>query len=165
MVDINGGPKNGFTWTNLISLGLLVAVLISGGWILFQSQFSSLERSIAEAKVSADKASQLSRDLNAKDIATAIKQSDEHEAQILAIQGELERRRDQFITQYEFKQFEQRYDDLKKRTEILEATRPTADTLQQAVGSLEKRIESLYQLYLELQRRTNPSPVKLSEPR
>jgi hypothetical protein len=112
---------NGFSLSSLLPIGTLVALLVGGSWAVFQTQFTNLEKAIVIAKNSAD-----------------------HDIQVLTNRvNELEHDRIRYLTQEEFRQFETRIEDLKKRVEVIEATRPTADTLQTVSVGLGRQLQAL----------------------
>jgi hypothetical protein len=133
------------SWTTVISAGAFMAVLIGGGWTVFQTQFSSQAAQINENKQLIEQSVRLLQ------------------AQIDRRVGELERRDDALtakaLTQAEFKQFEAnvlaQIEGLRRQIAILEQTRPTTGELQAANRSsqdtaarLEERVRSLEQYLL-----------------
>jgi hypothetical protein len=125
--DPNGGPRGPLTWANLISSVAVIGVAAAGGWTLFQSQFASMEKSIAiQAKINEENARLLAEEFRRFQDASEKDRYDVH----------LELRHD-FIRKDEFNQFEQRLESIQKRLDIIEQTRPTTGELQstaQAVG-------------------------------
>ncbi len=74
------------------------------------------------------------------------------EKTIEAVSQSTGRNRDISIQRDEFREFEQRFDDLKRRIEIVESTRPTADTLGQAIAGVSKRVDALHDDLLALRK-------------
>ena len=135
--NVNHGPAaplGQFTWGNLVATATLAAILFGGSWVLFQAQFANLEKQIVVAKAAEDHDSELLR------------------GHVMELELEL---RNSVLWQREFKQFENQVGDLKRRVELLEQTRPTADTLQTVSTGLKERIDALATAYQNLSTKLN----------
>lgn len=92
------------SWTNVVAVISLFLVVFGGGWTLFQTQISSMERMLKEVQASSERRDNAIRD-------ELQRREAEIKTQIRDIEAELQRRRLEFMSQAEFGQFRNNADD------------------------------------------------------
>lgn len=114
MASNSGNPE--LTWANIIGTIAAAAILAGAGWTLFQTQFNYVEKNTSLVRE------------------TLERRDGEINSRVVKIEDELRSRRELFIDQKMFDQYQLRIDNsvkvLTDRLNVLEQTRPTTGELQ-----------------------------------
>jgi len=141
-------PAPMFNWGTVISASAVMIAVLSGGWGLFQTQLGGLEKEINQIRLHADKSDD---DLRVE----LVRRETELRDAIRAIVTELERRRNEFPTQFEFRQFEKNMESrmtlTQKQIEILEQTRPSTAELQKVTVSTDAQLNRIEERVRQLE--------------
>jgi len=126
------------TSTNLVATVALFCVMIGGGWVIFQTQFSSVATTIAENKSAADRMTGRNR--------SELEQMDkEIKKELQFLRERLIHRRTEVVGIAEWQQFQKgqldRLDRIDKQLQLLESTRPTTGELSAASKSADQNIQ------------------------
>ena len=118
-------------------------------WTVFQTQFTNLEKAISDQKresvLTAERlAAELSRrELEIKDQINHLRGELVPKTELDGRQAVIDREIERMVTASSFQEFEQRFTDALRRLDQIENSRPTTDTLNSTIRSLEKRIDVL----------------------